>query len=80
MVSMKLAAVHSPTIAPNHSRAPVRAVSTSLIGPASTLRDVGRQLARIVATASCAVLRLRRADWATAAARMKNGNSASSAR
>ena len=38
---MKLAAVHSPTIAPNHSSGPVRAFSTSLTGPRSVAATSG---------------------------------------
>ena len=43
---MKLAAVHRPTIAPSQSSAPSAPASTSLIGAASTLGDVGRQVGR----------------------------------
>ena len=53
MVSMKLAAVHSPTIAPNHSSGPVRAVEHLVDRPA---QHVARRLAAAgrgsVATAS----------------------------
>ena len=60
IVSMKLAAVHRPTIAPNHSkRAGARPCSTSVDRPG---KDVARRpaatCARIVATVSCRVLGL----------------------
>ena len=76
MVSMKLAAVHSPTIAPNHSSGPVRAFSTSLTGSRSVAATSGGSRRRTLNTVSCASW-LWPSRCATAAARMKNGNSAS---
>ena len=55
---MKLAAVHSPTIAPNHSKGPVRALSTSWIGARKVLGDVGRQPAKHVEHGQLRVLAL----------------------
>ena len=59
MVSTKLAAVHRPTIAPSHSRVPVRTVSTSWIGSRSVAatsggsrrKDVGDGQLRVLALA-----------------------------
>ena len=79
MVSTKLPAVHSPTIAPNQSRAPLRTCSTSLIGPASTLVTSGGRREKIVATAH-SPSSLRPISLASAAARMKKGKSATMAR
>ena len=58
MVSTKLAAVHSPTIAPNHSSVPVRAVSTSCDRLAQGRRDLGRQPAQDVDDGQLRVLAL----------------------
>ena len=55
---MKLAAVHRPTSAPNHSSGPVRAFSTSPIGCAQGLGDVGRQPAKDVDDGQLRVLAL----------------------
>jgi len=54
IVSTKLAAVHSPTIAPNHSKGPVRALSTSPIGPRSVSATLGGSRRRTLKTVSCA--------------------------
>ena len=43
MVSMKLAAVHSPTAAPNHSNGPGAGRQHFVDRPAQRLRDIGRE-------------------------------------
>ena len=72
---MKLAAVHRPTMAPNQSNDPVRAVSTSWIGPCNTLSTLGGSRSRMVATVFCPSDDCP-SNLAIAAAVMKNGNSA----
>ena len=54
MVSTKLAAVHSPTTAPNHSKGPVRALSTSWIGARNVSATLGGRRRSTLNTVSCA--------------------------
>ena len=59
MVSTKLAAVHSPTIAPNHSKRPgARGRALRWIGSRRVVGDVGRQAAQHVGDGQLRVLAL----------------------
>ena len=78
MVSIRLPTVHSPTIAPSHRNRPVRAASTSRIGPASVAATRGGIVASTTDSASSPSL-VRPNALITAVAVMKNGNNAISA-
>ena len=75
---MKLAAVHSPTIAPNHSKLPGRAVEHFGDRLGEHVAHFGRQSREDVDDGQLALLAAAPNRCAIAAARMKNGNSASS--
>ena len=75
IVSTKLVAVHNPTMRPNHSKLPVRTVSTSWIGSRSVSATSGGSRRRTLVTVSIASWPWP-SRWATAAATMKKGNSA----
>ena len=76
---MKLAVVHRPTSAPNHSNDPERADSTSMIGFCSTLATSGGTVRRNASTV-CRLSSLWPNSRAIAAATMKKGNSVRIAR